>query len=302
MDRQTRAEIAEKVCVILQGYDPASPTATADRLRWLWLQFEPKSIEVIKAEQRAKQETVGIPVPVLKAIGLAVGRYALRANDCPIQERVADYLPLACLLWDSYGREGRVVAVHPLGLMELADPETVIPVLRRLCQTCLTWEDADQLAMNGLEPIIRKEPGQWLVAVEPWLLDESKWVRRAGITVVARLPMKHPAYTRRCLELAEILLPDEETDVKRAVSFAVRLSARGDAVAVRDFLDRHVPPADPAPTWVLCDAVRSMTKKLLPEFHTLLPRYELWAADPDLSPKDRRSVESAVSTLRKAGA
>mgnify|MGYP001826854377 CR=1 FL=1 len=302
MDRQARAEIAEQVGIILQGYDPASPTATADGLRDLWLQFEPKSIEVIKAEQRAKQETVGIPVPVLKAIGLAVGRHGLRANHSPIEERVADYLPLASLLWDRYGREGRVVAVHPLGLMELADPATIIPVLRRLCQTCLTWEDADQLAMNGLEPIVREQPNQWLSAVEPWLLDESKWVRRAGITVVARLPMKVPGYTRRCLDLTEILLPDKETDVKRAVSFAIRLSARGDLVAVRDFLQRHVPPTDPAATWVLCDAVRSMTKKSIPEFYTLLPRYERWAANPKLSPKDRRSVESAVSTLRKAQA
>jgi 3-methyladenine DNA glycosylase AlkD len=185
--------------------------------------------------------------------------------------------------------------------MELIDPETVIPVLKQLCQTCLTWEDADQLAMNGLEPIVRKEPDDWLAAIEPWLLDENKWVRRAGVTVVARLPMKHPAYTSRCLDLVEVLLLDEETDVKRAVSFAIRLSARGDVVPVRDFLACQVPPTDRAATWVLCDAIRSMAKKLLPEFLRLLPHYEYWATDPDLSSKDRRSVESALSALRKAG-
>jgi 3-methyladenine DNA glycosylase AlkD len=301
MDRETRAEIGRQVGDILKDYDRASPIAAADRVRLLWLQFEPKSIDAIKAEQRAKQETVGIPVPVLKAIGLAIGRQALRASDRPMEQRVAETLPLACLLWDSYGREGRVVAVHPLGQMELGDPETVIPVLMQLCRTCLTWEDADQLAMNALEPIVRKDPDEWLRAIEPWLLDENKWVRRAGITVVARLPMKFPAYTSRCLGLAEMLLLDEEIDVKRAVSFAIRLSARGDLVAVREFLTCQVPPEDLAATWVLCDAIRSMAKKLLPEFHALLPHYERWAAEPDLSPRDRRSVLSAVSTLQKAG-
>jgi hypothetical protein len=127
-------------------------------------------------------------------------------------------------------------------------------------------------------------------------------VQRTGVTVVGRLPMKHAAYTERCLELTERLLPAQDTDVKKAVSFAIRLSARGEIGPVRDFLRRQVPPKDPAATWVLCDAVRSMTKKFLPEFTPLLPLYEEWAADPSLSARERRSVESAVKALRQARA
>ncbi|MCP4518183.1 MAG: DNA alkylation repair protein, partial [Delftia sp.] len=215
------------------------------------------------------------------------------------RQRVDDFVPLARLLWQDYGREGRVVTVIPLGAMELRAPETIMPLLMELCRSCITWEDADHLAMRALEPIVRKKPDEWLGAIEPWLADENKWVRRAGITVVARLPMKHPAYASRCLELAERLLLDGETDVKRAVSFAIRLAARGEIAPVRDFLARHVPPANPLATWVLCDAIRSMTPKFLPEFSSLLPLYEQWATDPALSARDRRSVQSAVKTLRK---
>jgi len=286
------AEIADQVGPIISVYDPAAPGTAADALRGLWLQFEPKSMAGIKAEQREQQETIGIPVPVLKSIGTELGKVA--------RKRVDDFVPLARLLWDEYGREGRVVAVVPLGKMELAEPETIIPLLTELCRTCITWEDADQLAMNALEPIIRKEPEQWLSTIEPWLADENKWVRRAGVTVVARLPMKYPAYTARCLELAERLLLDEDVDVKKATSFAIRLAARGEPAPVRDFLARHVPPQDPAATWVLCDAIRSMAKKLLPQFAPLLPCYEQWAADPALSARDRRSVESAVKILQGA--
>jgi len=185
-----------------------------------------------------------------------------------------------------------------MGPMELAQPERVLPLLMDLCRTCITWEDADQFAMNALEPIVRKEPEVWLSALGPWLADENKWVRRAGVIVVGRLPMKRPAYASRCLERAERLLFDEEVDVKKAVSFAIRLAARGDLLPVRDFLARHVPPRDPAATWVLCDAIRSMANKLLPEFVSLLLLYEQWAADPALSTRDRRSVESALKTLR----
>lgn len=285
--------IAEQVEPILAAYDPDAPRATADVLRALWLQFDPKSMAGIKAEQRAQQETVGIPVPVLKSIGKEVSKIA--------RKRVEDFIPLTRLLWDDYGREGRVVAAIPLGAMELTEPEAMIPLLMEMCRSCVTWEDADQFAMSALEPVVRQDPENWLSAIEPWLDDENKWVRRAGVIVVGRLPMKHPVYATRCLELTERLLLDEEVDVKRAVSFAIRLVARGQIEPVRDFLARHVPPAaGPAATWVLCDAIRSMTKKFLHEFVSLLPLYEQWAADPALSARDRRSVESAARTLKGA--
>ena len=102
------------------------------------------------------------------------------------------------------------------------------------------------------------------------------------------------------MALIERLLFDEETEVKKAVSFAIRLAARGDTAPVRAFLARHVPPEDPVATWVLCDAIRSMAKRLMPEFVPLLPRYEAWAADPATEARDRRSIESAAKFLREA--
>ena len=251
-------DIKKYVSDLLADYDPQSPNATADNLRELWLNFEPKSIEVIKAEQRQKQETIGIPIPVLKEIGKSIAKVA--------RKRVADFIPLSKLLWDSYGREGRAVALPVLGAMELTDPETIIPLLMELCRDCFTWEDCDRLAMDALEPIVRKEPGKWLEAMLPWLDDENKWLRRAGVTVVGRLTMKHPAYTDRCLESTERLLWDEDMDVRRAVSFSIRISARGETKVVYEFMKQHIPPENLSATWVLCDVIRSMGKVFLGEF------------------------------------
>lgn len=287
-------EIPPQIKMILTDYNPGNPAKTADALRTYWLCFAPKSIAGIKAEQRQMQETVGIPVPVLQKMGMEIAKTA--------KKRVDDFIPLACLLWDQYGREGRVVAVYPLGAMELTDPDPLLPIIMDCCRTCITWEDADQLAMRALEPIVRKDPENWLPALEPWLADENKWVRRAGVTAIGRLAMKHADYTPRCLELAGRLLHDEELDVKRATSFAIRLCTRGDLSEVPKFLRPRIPPKNAAATWVLCDVIRSMTKKFLPVFVPLLPQYQAWAADPNLSAKDRRSVESALKTLQKAAA
>jgi hypothetical protein len=131
-------EPKERVPEILIGYDPTTPRPTADALRAFWLQFEAKSVNGIKAEQRNVQEMAGTPVKTLRAIGRAVGQAA--------RKRVEAFVPLARLLWDAYGREGRIVAAVALGKMELADPERILPLLIELGRTCLTWEDANQLA------------------------------------------------------------------------------------------------------------------------------------------------------------
>jgi hypothetical protein len=53
---------------------------------------------------------------------------------------------------------------------------------------------------------------------------------------------------------------------------------------------------DPSSIWVLCDVIRSMTKKFLPHFRDLLPLYENWLVTVDS--KSQRSVASAIKILR----
>jgi 3-methyladenine DNA glycosylase AlkD len=162
----------------------------------------------------------------------------------------------------------------------------------------MAWEDCDQLAMSALEPIVRKDPEGYLDRLAPWVADENKWVRRAAITAIGRLPMKRADCTARCLELVEPALGDSDLDVKRALSFAIRVSARGQVAPVHDFILTHRDAADADSIWVLCDVIRSMTKALLPQFADLLPIYQAWMQTADA--RTKRSVESAINTLRKA--
>ena len=286
-------EAASTAGQIIGKYSPADLDPTAAALRDVWLQATPTGIDLVKAEQFLGLKTAGTPVPVLKAMGKEIGKVA--------RKRVADFIPLARHLWDDYGREGRILASSFLGPMELAAPEEVMPVIYQLAQTCIAWEDCDQLAMTALEPIVRKDPEGYLDRLAAWVTDENKWVRRAAITAIGRLPMKQAEYTARCLELVEPALGDPDLDVKRALSFAIRASARGQIAPVRECILAHRDAADPDSIWVLCDVIRSMTKTFLPQFAeapALLPVYEAWLETADA--RTRRSVESAIKTLREA--
>jgi 3-methyladenine DNA glycosylase AlkD len=150
--------------------------------------------------------------------------------------------------------------------------------------------------MRALEPVVRKGPEQYLSAMQHWIEDPNKWVRRAGITVVARLPMKRSECTETCLSMVEPTLGDDDLDVRRAVSFAIRMGARGEPEAVVDFMNRQAHRTDAASIWVLCDAMRSMTKEFLPQFKELLPLYEHWLER--VESKSKKSVASAIKALR----
>ena len=290
-------EAADAARQILIRYDAQQPAATADSLREAWLGAAPQAAPELEPGQKQFLrnwgiaepgfEAVGTPVPVLTAIGQEIGRLA--------RKRVSDFLPLARLLWEEYGREGRIVAVVALGPMELADPEAIVPVIHELARTCVFWEDCDQLALKALEPILRKEPEPWLDRLGAWVTDENKWVRRAGLTAIGRLPMKHPATAARCVELVSPALGDPDADVKRALSFALRAIAREDVRPVKHFIRAQGQVKDAHRMWVLCDVIRSLARVLLPQFADLLPVYQGWLESAE--PKARRSIEGALRLL-----
>jgi 3-methyladenine DNA glycosylase AlkD len=286
------ADAEENTGRILESFDPSTVGEVASSLEALWSQLATTKggAALVKAEIRDGYKALGVPVPALTEIGKAIGKVARR--------RVDEFLPLARQLWERGGREGRLVVCTFLGDMEMAAPEKVLPLILELAPSCLTWEECDQLAMRALEPVVRKRPDEYLGVMEDWVGHDSKWVRRAGVTVIARLPMKQPEYTSACLGMAEPLLGDGDPDVRRAVSFAVRMAARGDPTCVVDFIERQSHRTDPDSIWVLCDAVRSMTKKLLPEFKVLLPVYQNWLAQVDA--RSQKSVASAIRILEGA--
>jgi len=294
MDAKEAAQAAKS---LVAGFNPQEPENLARELRALWLQAAPGPAPELKPESKQLMknwgiadphfQAVGAPVPVLTAIGQEIGR--------PARKDVAAFAPLMRLLWESYGREGRIVAVVALGPMEVAEPEAIVALLRDLAESCAFWEDCDQLAMKALEPVLRRDPERWLEPIGDWVLDENKWVRRAGLTALGRLPMKAPAYTARCVELEAPALGDPDSDVKRALSFALRQNARGQVEPVKELIRAHAATTDPHALWVMCDVIRSLWTAILPEFVDLLPVYRGWLERAE--PRLQRSVQGAIRLL-----
>lgn len=282
-----KKQIIAETREIIQDYSRENHRQTADLLESLWLKGDvTKSSGLVKKEQREKLKFKGIQLDVLKSMGKEIGKTI---------KNVDDFLPLAETLWNNYGREGRIVSAVILGKIVGSDPEKIVPVCKKLVKTAISWEDCDNM-VEGIEPLIRKEPETYLEWLYLWLQDENKWVRRCCITVIGRLPMKRPEYTSQCLNMIVPCLTDDDKDVQRAVSFAIRMGARGDIQAVYTFVRTHAGGLNPGKIWVFSDVIRSMTKKFIPAFRSLLPVYEEWLHTVD-NPQSKRRLHSAVSVL-----
>ena len=116
-------DLKEETRRLVTEYDPRAPDDTAAALEALWSLVPAKEggARLVKAEIREKLRVIGVPVPALSEIGKEIGKVA--------RKRVDDFLPLARLLWDDYGREGRLVACTFLGPMELAAPDQIMPAI-----------------------------------------------------------------------------------------------------------------------------------------------------------------------------
>lgn len=261
----------------------------AQKLEELWLKAEKKTTGLIKEELQEKLKVVGTDVNILKAIGQTVGKEAKKEID--------NYVLLSEILWNKYGLEGRVVAAHILSFLNEKEPDKIISVCYNLLQSCISWGECDNMTY-GVEPVIRKKPKENLDRLIPWLTDENKWIKRAALNVLARLPMKQPSFTRQALDMIIPCLDYEDNDVRRTCSFAIRMSARGNIKSTYKFIEENVGGENANKIWIFCDAMRSMTKQFLPEFKPLLPLYKKWL-DEIQNPKSGKSIKAAIKLLEK---
>lgn len=108
------------------------------------------------------------------------------------------------------------------------------------------------------------------------------------------------AEQREQYEVARIPIPilKADVDVRRAVSFAIRVRAKADPQLVCEYLKRHVPSSDHSAVWVLCDVTRSMDRRIVGEFADLQPAYVEWREAPGMTGRDLSSIDGATRALR----
>jgi 3-methyladenine DNA glycosylase AlkD len=182
------------------------------------------------AYHKAARPYLGVPVPAITAL-CRVWREA-----AGLEARVA----LAATLWDSNIHEARIAAAKLLTQARLRPDAPAWAEILRWVPMFDAWAIADHAADAGARRL-EADPAR-LDALEGWVADPNRWVRRAALTFT--LPwakLNHPdAEDRARRELilgwAAVLAPDRDWFVQKAVAWWLRTLAKRDPDRVRDFL------------------------------------------------------------------
>lgn len=196
-------------------------------------------------------------------------------------------------------RELRWFAMPLLTRSLAGEPERTWQLIRRAARKADDWISVDTLA-HCVGSGILLEPYRW-AEVEQLVYSPSRWERRLVGSTIATMPFvdrvagRTPEVVRRGLGLVRELIGDDEPDVQKALSWALRTLAALDRPAVERFCREEARAAansaDGNRAWVLRDACSKLDPGVAAAIREQLARIRRRG---DSGPTSRASAAAAL--------
>ena len=211
-----------------------------DKLR---SQANPKNVEGMARFGINPENTLGIPIPVLRKLAKEVGK-----NHSLAQE-----------LWDSGIHEVKILAAM------VDDPKEVsAQQMDSWVKNFDSWDVCDQVCMN----LFDKTPFSFDKAKE-WTGKEDEFIRRAGFALMACLAVHDKtASDEKFLEFFPLIkkyATDDRNFVKKAVNWALRQIGKGRPKLLPKAigLAKEIEKIDSkSAKWIAKDALRELSAKI----------------------------------------
>lgn len=201
-------------------------------------------------------DVIGVRWPLVLAVQRALRRPLAETSP-------ALALDLAQALSAAGPFEVRLFAHEPLRRCLSADPERSWQLVRRLARAAGDWVSVDSLAGVVARGVLL-EPFRW-AELELLVYSPHRWERRLVGSTLAELPFRLPPaerpnlVPRPGLTIIEAMIGDDEPDVQKALSWALRSWREVDPAGVTALLRREATRArdtdDGARAWVVRDAL-----------------------------------------------
>jgi 3-methyladenine DNA glycosylase AlkD len=238
----------------------------------------------------------GVRWPLTAAVGRGF-------RDAVRRERPIGYLEVAARLFAEPELEPRWFAFGLLERLLADDPERAWQLLRRAGREAGDWITVDSLA-HPVGRGILNEPYRW-AELDSLVFSPSRWERRLVGSTVATVPFvdhrlgRTPEVGRHGLDLLDELIGDDESDVQKALAWALRSLTLVDRAAVLDFVERQSELAaqtrDGNRAWVLRDALTKLPPEAAAAVRARLDGIRRRPGEPS-------SSRAAATVARFAGA
>ena len=208
-------------------------------IRLLRSRRNPRNIAGMAHFGISPKNTLGVPVPFLRALARKIGKNHSLALD----------------LWRSRFHEARILASL------IGDPRALTATqAEKWVKQIDSWDVCDQLCMN----LLRQTPFAWNKA-RNWPRRSETFVKRAGFVLMATLAVhakdKPDSAFIRLFPLLLAGARDERNFVRKAVNWAVRQIGKKNRALNRRamVLSRRIfRLGNPAARWIASDAIREL--------------------------------------------
>ena len=203
----------------------------------------------------------GVPLPILRVIAAGIGKF--------IQKEPAGAKLLLETIWNESSFEARQIAGKCLEKFGQKNPEISLDFVSSVLPDLDNWAVCDNLAMFGVEPIVYSNPELVLPLSESWIKDKNKWIRRFG--VVTLRGYKKVQTTDEVFEILDLVMEDNEKDIKKAVSWVLREITKKNPKEVAEFLTGCA-KANPGKDarWIIKDGMTKLPKEKQTEILSIL--------------------------------
>ena len=225
--------------------------------------------EATKNYQRIIPDTgkfFGVPLPILRVIAAEIGNF--------IQKEPTKARSLLETIWNESSFEARQIAGKCLETFAPKNPEISLDFVSSVLPDLDNWAVCDNLAMFGVEPIVYSNHELVLPLSENWIKSADKWIRRFG--VVTLRGYKKVQTTNEVFEILDLVMADNEKDIKKAVSWILREITKKNPDEVAEFLARWA-KANPGKDtrWIIKDGMKKLPKEKhlinFPELERVFP-------------------------------
>lgn len=213
------------------GTAPTGPATLVAAVRAaLRAAADPGRAPGMQAYMKSAQPFLGVPVPEVRRLTLALGRAQPPAS-------VPELRAAATALWQgATHREERYAAVALTGLPPARGALDLLPLYEEVITTGAWWDHVDGVAPR-IRDLLLTHPATMGPVLRDWARSSDRWLRRSA--VIAQLGAKDRTDTELLAEVIEVNAADPEFFVRKAIGWALRDFARTDLDWVRRFLAEH---------------------------------------------------------------
>lgn len=189
-------------------------------------------------------KTFGVPKPALDIIAQEISRFGQKDPQATLK--------LLKTLWQKGSLEERTIVAKTLGKIGKKAPKEGLDLIKSFLKDIDNWSICDVLATQALRGIIVEHKDEILELALKCIKDDNKWIQRFGVVTTVELAHnKKLEIPERTFDVIKPLMRSEDSDLKKAVAWALREISKREPEVVRDFLRTYQSSKNKNTQWVL---------------------------------------------------